>query len=345
MSLELGGLHCLLPLTAGAACLFTSVAYRRLELKHPEITRLFYTTIAVSALYVSAYLVTLHGWLIPLPSIDFVETPIEEVEARIRSSAMTTTLTGMAVFSGLLACYYKAGLVMENGITKMDELLLRDPEKDLRTKSGKSLPNGCSVLTFAIIFIMFVALWPSSWLFTFSYTIFEYDGIEVTTDHLFWAINTFALAKTISALLHCWARPTLLFSNGVHVWINICWFYGMALVAAVSAFWALSHDVLLVYLYKATMLIQHKQRLDSITVNGVPSQFNKLTGPMADFLLEGVFTRTDGASVISRLHEQLSVFEGVIDHSIWIVFLWITVLFPFCQVMAVYLTLRGKKTI
>lgn len=345
MSLELGGLHYLLPLTAGASYLITSVAFKRLQVNHPEIARLFYTSVAVSALYVIAYLVIPHGWLIPLPSIDFAETPIDEVEARIRDSARITTLVGMAVFSGLLACYYQAGLIVENGITKMDELLMRDPEKDLRTKSEKCLPNGCSVLTFAIIFIMYVALWPSSWLFTFSYTIFEYDGFEIATDHLFWAINTFAIAKTISAILHCWRRPTLLFSNGLHVWIHIFWLYGMAVMAAVSVFWALSHDVLLVYLYKATMLVQHEQRLDSITLNGALNQFNRLTGPMADFLLEGIFSTTDGSSVISRLHEQLSVFEGVIDHSIWIVFLWIAVLFPFCKVMAVYFTLCGKRTI
>lgn len=344
MSLELTGLHGSLLCAAGVACSITALAYRRLKLKHFEIKRPLLRVMAACAAYIIACVATPHGRLIPLPNIDFNETPVELIESIMRISALHNSAISMMVCAAGLTVYYASGPVTEKCIMKMDEVLMKDDEKGARLLRLREHLQGKSFLTFIIILTSFVAFWPTNWLLSFTYTIAKYDEIELTTDHLYWAVLTFALAKTISALIHYLSHPTKLFSNGVHLWIHLCWFYGTTLAAGAAVFWAVAQDVLLVYMYKAAMLIQHQQGPDIILVDGIPKHFNVFTGPMADFLLEGVFSHKRGSALITLLHEQLKLYEKVIDDSLWIVLLWVTVLFPFCKVVAVYFTLRGKNT-
>lgn len=344
MSLELSGVHGSLLCTAGVSCLITAFAYRRLKLKHPEIKRPLLGVMAACAAYIIACVITPHGRLIPLPKIDFNETSADLIESIMRISALHNSAVSMMVCVAGLAIYYASGPFTEKCVMKMEEVLTKDNEKGARMLRLRERLQGKSFFTFIIILISFVTFWPTNWLLSFTYTIAKYDEIVLTTDHLYWGLLTFALAKTISALIRYLSHPTKLFSNGVHLWIHLCWFYGTTLAAGAAVFWAVAQDVLLVYIYKAAMLIQHQQGPDIILVDGVPKHFNIFTGPMADFLLEGVFSHKRGSALITLLHEQLRLYEKVIDDSLWIVLLWVTVLFPFCKGVAIYFTMRGKNT-
>lgn len=342
----------MLLLAAGAPCLVTLHAYNSLHLKHAEVKHIFHSVIAASAAYFITCAFLPHGYLIPIPKIDFILTPIEEVESKIITSAVRSSVLTMALVVIGLTTYYMAGPFTERGIVKLDELIEskrtemgeKDSHKPTMHRTIKKRFNMSFLGGFGLTLLAYVAVWPSNWILSFSYTICEYNSFVLATDHVYWAILTFSLAKTTSTLIQYLNHPTQLISNGVHVWTNFCWFYGTSLLAAAAVFWALALDVLMVYLYKATMLIQHHQSLNNMVVNGVPKQFNFLTGFMADFLLEGAFTRGDaeGSALNSLLHEQLRLYERVIDDSMWIILLWVIVLFPFCKCAVVYYTLRTK---
>lgn len=349
---DLRCLHGLLIAAAGTLFFATLLAFWKMRVRHAEVKHVFLTILAAAAFYMVACEVFPHKRLIPLPELDFVSTPIEDVELKIRAVSARSIGASIAVFAAGLFSYYLCGLTTERGILKMDEVIgARNGllgEKELNHAPHHAVPKAqirfWLLLALLPILLGFVLLWPQSWLLTFSVTVCDFNGLVLASDHIIWSVLAFVVGKTVSTFIRYLTQPTYLISSSVHVWTNFCWLYGSGLLACAWVFWVLAHDVLMLFIYKATMLTQTQQSLDSIVVDGVSKGFNVVTGPLADVLLNDVFSRRTpvGNALDELLHTQLLLYVKVVDDSMWIILLWAVVIFPFFKGVVMYYTWRTK---
>ncbi|KAK8442306.1 hypothetical protein RJF_3073 [Candidozyma auris] len=332
-------------------------AYKGLPLKRARINCIFITIVSSSAIYALACAIMPSGVLIPTPDFDFASAPISSVEDILRHAIRVSHSLGIVALAFILGLYYSIGSSTEKGLECLDDSLYHGRGQESGEKLYRAVHfnhtkhrsvrfqdflGNCFTMTG--ILSCFVAFWPANWLLAFSHTIYEYHGCSIVTDHILWSMFAFALAKTCFTCIKNLSVPCRSFSNGVQVWTNFCWLYGTGLIVVAGVFWALASDVMMVYMYKATALIQQNQRLDSVIVAGIPKQFNFVTSAMAEFLLDNVFSHQSSESVALSevLQQSISVFARAMDDSIWIIMLWIAVLSPLFKGVVVHYTIRNK---